>query len=162
MDEVFTLSFFWLMHLPLHTSSKHNGLFDCFTSVNKKTTFCSFLRNSSQSRKNVQEVLHFYQLCLSRWNEDKLKMYEFKNIFPTFTGIPQKSYKRSFLFTLEKLSKRPSRFELVCRGKCINWKKLNVKTLSIPYTKRWHQSCYLKNELTGHKGVTNAKRKTPI
>ena len=27
-------------------------------------------------------------------------------------------------------------FELVRRGKCMNRKKLNVKTLSIPYTKR--------------------------
>ena len=49
------------------------------------------------------------------------------------------------------------RFELVRRGKCIIRKKLNVKTSSIPYTKRRHQSCYLKNELTGHAGVTNAK-----
>ena len=47
------------------------------------------------------------------------------------------------------------RFELVRRGKCINRKKLNVKTSSIPYTKRTYQSCYLQNVLTGHKGVTN-------
>ena len=77
------------------------------------------------------------------------------NIFLILTGIPQKSYKRSFLFTLEKQSKRPSRFELVCRGKCINRKKLNVKTSSMPYTKRKHQSRYLQNVFTGHKGVTN-------
>ena len=74
------------------------------------------------------------------------------NIFIIFTGILQKSYKRSFSFTLEKLSKRPSRFELVCRGKCINQKKLNVKTSYLPYTKRTNQSCYLRNELTGHAG----------
>ena len=36
MDEVFTLSFFQLMHLPLHKSSKSEGLFYCFSSVNKK------------------------------------------------------------------------------------------------------------------------------
>ena len=66
------------------------------------------------------------------------------NIFPILTGIPQKSYKRSFLFTLEKQSKRPLRFELVCRGKCINRKKLNVKTLSRPYSKRTHQRVHSK------------------
>ena len=43
------------------------------------------------------------------------------------------------------------------QGKCINRKKLNVKTSFIPYTKRWHQICYLKIELTGHKGMTNEK-----
>ncbi len=58
------------------------------------------------------------------------------NIFPILTGIMQKSAEGHFLFTLEKQSKRPLRFELVCKGKCINRKKLNVKTLSIPYTKR--------------------------
>ena len=31
------------------------------------------------------------------------------------------------------------RFSLVLRSKCINQKKLNVKTLSRPYTKRTHQ-----------------------
>ena len=46
-------------------------------------------------------------------------------------------------------------FELVWQGKCINRKKLNVKTSSIPYTKSTYQSCYLQNVLTGHKGVTN-------
>ena len=77
------------------------------------------------------------------------------NIFPTLTGIRKKAAKGSFLFTLEKQSKRPLRFELVCRGKCINQKKLNVKTSSMPYTKRTNQSRYLQNVLTGHKGVTN-------
>ena len=71
----------------------------------------------------------------------KLKMYEFMNIFLILTGILQKSYKRSF--SLDKQLKRPLHFELVWRGKCINQKKLNVKTSYMPYTKRTNQSCYL-------------------
>ena len=34
-----------------------------------------------------------------------MKMYELINIFPILTGIPQKSCKRSFLFTLENSQK---------------------------------------------------------
>ena len=60
------------MHLLLHTSSKHKGLFDCFTSVNKKLPFAAFLQNSSQNRKNVQEFLHFYQFCLIFIRKDEV------------------------------------------------------------------------------------------
>ena len=72
MDEVFTLSFFRLMHLPLHTSSKRKGLFDCFSSVNKKWPFAPFLRNSSQNRKIVNQFLHFYQFCLIFIGKDEV------------------------------------------------------------------------------------------
>ena len=72
MDEVFTLSFFRLMHLPLHTSSKHEGLFNCFSSVNKKGPFVAFLWNSSQNRKNVHQFLHFYQFCLIFIRKDEV------------------------------------------------------------------------------------------
>ena len=75
--------------------------------------------------------------------------------FSYFDWNSAKKLKKVFLFTLEKQLNRPSCFELVCRGKCINQKKLNVKTSSMPYTKRTNQSCYLQNVLTGHKGVTN-------
>ena len=77
------------------------------------------------------------------------------NIFPILTGIPQKSCKRSFFIFIKKQSKRSFCFELVWQGKCINQKKLNVKTSSISYTKRTHQSCYLQNVLTGHNCITN-------
>ena len=44
MDEVFTLSFFQLMHLPLHASSKRKGLFDFFSSVIKNDLLPLFCR----------------------------------------------------------------------------------------------------------------------
>ena len=43
----------------------------------------------------------------------KLQMYEFMNIFPILTRILQKTTKGHFLFSLNKQSKRPLRFELV-------------------------------------------------
>merc|ERR1712242_282162 len=45
---------------------------------------------------------------------------------------------------MEKQSKRPLRFELVLRDKRINRKKLHVRTLSRPYTKRTHQRAHSK------------------
>ena len=45
--------------------------------------------------------------------------------------------------SLEISGKHPFPFWLQPRGKCINQKKLNVKTLSRPYTKRTHQSFHL-------------------
>ena len=53
------LSFFWLMHFPLNGSPKCKGLFDCLFSENKKWPFAAFLRNSSQNRKNVHQLIHF-------------------------------------------------------------------------------------------------------
>ena len=50
------------------------------------------------------------KLRLSRWNEDKLKMYEFMNIFPILTGIPQKSCKRSFFIFTEQTFKKAFMF----------------------------------------------------
>ena len=50
-------------------------------------------------------------------NKTKLmKMFKLMSIFPILTGILQKKCKRSFfLFTLEKQSKRPLRFDGVQR-----------------------------------------------
>ena len=72
LDKVLTSSFFRLMRLSLSTSSKRKGLFDCFSSVNKKRPFAAFLRNSGQNRKNVHQFLHSYQFCLIFIRKDEV------------------------------------------------------------------------------------------
>ena len=48
--------------------------------------------------------------------------------FSYFDWNSAKKLQKSFLFTLEKQSKRPLRFGFPLEGKCINWKKLNMWT----------------------------------
>ena len=58
---------------------------------------------------------------------------------------PLKSCKSaaSWMSFTGNIRKRPFPFWLLSRGKCINQKKLNVKTMSRPCTKRTHQSFHL-------------------
>ena len=86
------LSFFRLMHLPHQTSSKRKGLFDCFSSVNKKRPFAPFLRNSSQNRKNVHQFLHFYQFCLIFIGKDEV----FHGLLYKITRRPDPDIYRDF------------------------------------------------------------------
>ena len=51
---------------------------------------------------------------------------------------------------IENVRKTQFSFLLLLKRKCINQKKLNVKTLSRPYIKRTHQSYQL---LPGHLGI---------
>ena len=51
---------------------------------------------------------------------------------------------KSCVFLLEKSGNYPFLFWLLLRGKCINEKKVNVKTLPRPYTKRNHQMVHSK------------------
>ena len=72
----------------------------------------------------------------------KQKMYQLMNIsvFPKIIQMLIELYVSS----LETSGKHPFLFWLVLRGKCINHKKLNVKTLSRSYTKRTHQRAHSK------------------
>ena len=87
------------------------------------------------------------KLRLSRWNLDKIDENEYIFMSPTFM---QKCSKLCFSLKISALSKTPFPFLLLLKRKCINQKKLNVKTLSRPYMKRTHQSYQL---WLGHLGM---------
>ena len=72
----------------------------------------------------------------------KMNMYKLMNI----SMSPKIMQKRSklYVFALETSGKRPFPFWLLLRGKCINQKNINVKTLSRPNTKRTHQRAHSK------------------
>ena len=74
MDKVFTLSFFWLFYLPLHTSSKHKGLFDCFTSVNKKLPFAVFCGIPFKVGKMFKKSYIFINFVLFSSGKTKFSM----------------------------------------------------------------------------------------
>ena len=76
----------------------------------------------------------------------KLEMYKFMNI-----SIPLKiKQKHSKLETMELSGKHPFPLLLLFRGKCINWKKLNVRTLPFSGTNWAHQVLTLLILLSGH------------
>ena len=64
-------------------------------------------------------------------NKTKLmKMYELINIFPILTEIPQKSCKRSFLFTLENSQKGLYVFHCHPKGNALIKKAQDVDLLT--------------------------------
>ena len=74
MDEVFTLSFFQLMHLPLHASSKRKGLFDCFSSVIKNDLLQLFCRIPVKIGKMFPNSYIFINFVLFSSGKTKFSM----------------------------------------------------------------------------------------
>ena len=126
-----------------------------YTEVSKIVSFMTNKRSRKTSSFPISFV--FAQLNTNAIDLERnwTKSAKLMNIFLILTGIPQKSCKRSVFIYTGKTEKRPLRFGPPLKGKCINKKKLNIKTSSMPYSKRTHQSLYLQIMLTGHKGVTN-------
>ena len=74
MDEVFTLSFFQLMHLPLHASSKRKGLFDWFSSVIKNDLLQLFCRIPVKIGKMFPNSYIFINFVLFSSGKTKFSM----------------------------------------------------------------------------------------
>ena len=78
----------------------------------------------------------------------EIKFMKLVNIFMSPKIIQKRS--KQIIFSLETLGKHPFPFWLLLRGKCINRKKLNVRTLPFSCTNWAHQVLTPLILLSGH------------
>jgi len=109
MDEVFTLSFFQLMHLPLHASSKRKGLFDCFSSVIKNDLLQLFCRIPVKIGKMFPNSYIFINFVLFSSGKTKFSMASCVYIIQYVEAVEHNSW------TFEVHFDRFSVFQTVCK-----------------------------------------------